>query len=138
MPELTYLKSRKYGNRVTLTVWFWTWESLSMVAIRSRDIQQRIGMVRMAWEGLKPGNWFATFLQFLKLVLSLFTPPTSRFLICLCSLCIQECIRVTIGFKSSPIMNIDSWFDPCTKSIQIQQNAIFLYPYEPCTIFSHF
>ena len=118
MPELWYLNSRKKMNRVTLTVWFWTCESLLMVATRSRDIQQTIGMVRIAWEGLKPGNWFTTFLEFFETGFLFCTPPTSLFLVCTCSLCIQECIRVTTLYQISPIMNIDSRFDPCAKSFQ--------------------
>ena len=137
MPELWYSNSRKYGNRVKLTAWFWVWGSLLLVETRSWDAQQTIGMLRMAWDSLNPGNWFTTFLEILQFCFLFCTPPTPFFLVCNCSLCIQEWIRVAICFQSSPIMNIDSWFDPCTKSFQIKQFQSFSVHFAPCTIWSH-
>ena len=136
MLELMYSNSRKYANRVTLTGRFKAWGRLLAIETRSWGFQQLIGMIRMAWDSLNLGNQFAIFLEFLQLCFLFYTPPTSFFLVCNCPLCIQEWIRVAICFKSSPIMIIDSW--SLCKSFQIKQNAIFLYPYDPCTIWSHF
>ena len=138
VPELTYLISRKYGSRVKLTACFKAWGSLLMVAMWSRDIQQAIGMLRMAWDSLNPKNWFTTFLEFLQLCFLFCTPLASLFLVCNCPLCIQEWIRVTILYQIS--LNYNYWFMIWSlwKIFPNQANSIFLCPFEPCTIWCCF
>ena len=137
MPELLNSISRKHGYRATLTVCFRARECLLMVAIWSRDIQQAIEMVGRAWEGLKPGNWFTTFVEFLQVCFLFLTPLIPLFLIWTCSLCTQEWIRVANWFQI--FSNYDHWFMiwSLCKSFQIKQNAILLCPDEPCTIWFH-
>ena len=137
MLELRYANSRKGMNRVTLTVWFWTWGRLLMVVIWSRDSQQTIEMVRKAWEGLKPGNWFTTFVEFLQVCFLFFTPLISLFLICTCSLCTLEGIRVANLYQIP--LNYDYWF-MIWSFVQIfpnQEKHNLLCPFEPCTIWFH-
>ena len=138
MPEWSYSISKKYGNRVTLTVRFWVWGSLLMIESWSLDVQQAIGMTRMLWIGLKRGNQFATFLEFFETCFLFYTPPISFFLICKCSLCTLEWIRVANLFQ---IFSIYDHLFMIWSFVQIFPNQAkwnLLYPYVPCTIWSHF
>ena len=136
MPELGYLNSRKVINRMNLTACFKARGSLLTIESWSWGVQRLIGMTRVLWIDLKCGNEFATLLQFFATCSPSCTPPTSLFLVCKCSLCILECIRVTILYQISS--NYEYWFMiwSLCKIFLNQANPIFLCPYEPCTIWS--
>ena len=131
-----YSNSIKETNRVTATMRFRAWGGLLTIETRSWGVQQLIGMVRMAWDGLKLGNWFALF-SWVFAICSLPLHASSLFfLVCICSLYILECIRVRVCIKYFPIMKIDPWFHPCTKSFQNKKIQSFCAHMEPCTIWS--
>ena len=126
MPELSNLISRKCENCGVLTVQFWMLGSLLMVETRSWDVQQTFGMLRMAWDSMDPENQFAPFLSFFAICSLFYTPPIFLFMVCQCSLCTLERIRVANLYQISPIMIIDSWFDHCANLSKSSKSNLFV------------
>ena len=127
MPESWYWILRKQGYCEVLTVCFWERKHLLMIGIESLDVQQANGMLRRAWRSLEIGIWFTTFVEFLQVCFQFLTPLIPLLLVCQCSICTQEWIRLQTCFKSFSIKMIESWFDSyvnLSKSSQTQSLCV--------------